>query len=289
MMNKNKLRIGGVPEHFNLPVHLGIENGRFRDTGIEIEWTTFTGGTGQMCKALRSGEIDACILLTEGIVKDIIKGNPSKIVSLYVKTPLIWGIHTGVNNPLEHYKDIFDKKYAISRFGSGSNLMAVVDANSKGHNIDPGQFEVIGNLDGALKSLTANETDVFYWEKYTTKPYVDKGVLRSLGTYLTPWPCFVVAVRNEVLNNNSTNVIRMLRVIHEQCDNFMSNPDVINLVSDKYNQRKSDVEKWYHATEWAIHGWVSDKMIQSVIFNLKLAGIIDKDEDIPNIIWKRET
>jgi len=286
-MDKFTLRLGGVPEHFNLPIHLAIEDGSFASRGLEIEWTTYPGGTGQMTKALREGEVDACILLTEGIIKDIVKGNPSKIVSIYVKTPLIWGIHTGIKNELNNYDDIFSKRYAISRFGSGSNLMAVVDANSQGHTLKEDQFKVIKNLEGAIESLTKNETDVFYWEKYTTKPYVDQGILKRIGEYLTPWPCFVIAVRNDILETESHNVIRMLRTIHDSADKFMQNPDVIEMVSERYDQKILDAARWYHSTEWAIHGWVTDKMIQNIVYNLKLAGIISEDEAIPELIWKK--
>eukprot|EP00960_Hanusia_phi_P069842 767176-Hanusia_phi.AAC.5 len=46
-------------------------------------------------KALNDGEADVCILLTEGIVKDIVCNKKSKIVSTFVSSPLCWGIHTG--------------------------------------------------------------------------------------------------------------------------------------------------------------------------------------------------
>ena len=46
-MSYSKIRIGGVPEHFNLPIHLAHELKEFETRGIEIEWTTFQGGTGQ--------------------------------------------------------------------------------------------------------------------------------------------------------------------------------------------------------------------------------------------------
>ena len=177
-METVKIRIGGVPEHYNLPIHLAKEQNAFAKRGIDLEWTDFGGGTGQMTKALREGEVDVCVLLTEGMIADIIKGNPTKIISEYVLTPLTWGVHTGVDNPLSDYRDIFTKKYAISRFGSGSHLMAIVDAESKGHQLSKDQFHVIKDIDGALPSLKSNETDVFYWEKYTTKPYVDSGELR---------------------------------------------------------------------------------------------------------------
>lgn len=137
------IRLGGVPEHFNLPIHLANEGGKFEKRGINLEWTTFKGGTGQMTKALRNKEVDACVLLTEGVITDIIRGNESKIVSIYVTTPLCWGIHTGAQNTLDNYDDIFSKTYGISRFGSGSHLMAIVDANSKGHKIQQEQFNII--------------------------------------------------------------------------------------------------------------------------------------------------
>ena len=281
------IRLGGVPEHFNLPIHQAIERGEFAERGIKIKWTTFKGGTGQMTKALREGEIDACILLTEGIISDIIKGNSCKIISTYVNTPLTWGVHTGASNPLNNYLDIHDKKYAISRFGSGSHLMAIVDANQQGKRIQKEQFIPIKNLDGALESLKANETDVFYWEKYTTKPFVDKGILKRIGEYVTPWPCFVIAARNEFLEENTDDVIRMLRTIHDSTDRFMQDDDSIQQVSTRYELQYEDAERWFHSTEWAIHGWVTDQMIKSIIYHLKVAGIVDKNADIPEIIWKR--
>ncbi|MEM7374585.1 MAG: substrate-binding domain-containing protein [Bacteroidota bacterium] len=286
-MKTTTLRVGGVPEHFNLPIHLAIEDGSFESRGVQMEWTTFKGGTGQMTQALRNGEVDACILLTEGIIKDIIAGNKSKIISGYVNTPLIWGVHTGANNRLEHLKDIYDKQYAISRFGSGSHLMAIVDATINDKKISREQFTIIKNLDGALESLGNLSTDVFFWEKYTTKPYVDQGQLRRIGKFITPWPCFMIAATNEILDREPDSVIRMLRTIHDSCDKFMQSDDNITLVAERYGQKQKDVERWYHATEWAIHGWVSDKMLRSVVHNLKVAEIIEGEIALADLVWRR--
>lgn len=286
-MSKTKIRIGGVPEHFNLPVHLAKEKNQFQKRGVEVEWVTCKGGTGQMTNGLRSGEIDICILLTEGIITDIVNGNPSKIISEYVTTPLTWGIHTGAKNSLRHYSDIYDKTYAISRFGSGSHLMAIVDANAAGQTLEEEQFKVIRNLDGALESLDKGETDVFYWEKFTTKPYVDSGRLHRVGEYRTPWPCFVIAATDKILQEQPENVIRILRVIHDSADYFMRDEEAIDTVSRRYKLQKRDVERWYHMTEWAIHGWVSDKMLKSVIYHLRLAEIIGEKQEIPELIWRR--
>lgn len=286
-MENTTIKLGGVPEHFNLPIYLAIEDGSFASRGVQLEWTTFKGGTGQMTQALRDGKVDACILLTEGIIKDIIAGNPSKVISGYVNTPLIWGIHTGVHNSLQHHSEIYGRQYAISRLGSGSHLMAIVDANTNEQKLEKEQFTIIKNLDGALDSLGTLETDVFYWEKFTTKPYVDRGLLRRVGQFITPWPCFMVAATNEVLKRAPEAIIRMLRTIHDSCDRFMQSDDNIPLVAERYEQQVKDVERWYHSTEWAIHGWVSDKMLRSVVHNLRLAEIIGTEETLPELVWKR--
>ncbi|MFK8054926.1 MAG: substrate-binding domain-containing protein [Saprospiraceae bacterium] len=289
-MNKKAattIRLGGVPEHFNLPIHLAIENGSFASRGVNIEWITFHGGTGQMTKALRAGEVDACILLTEGIVKDVIAGNKSKIVSGYINTPLVWGVHTGAANSLQHHSEIYDKRYAISRFGSGSHLIAAVDANMNERTLKTEQFRVIKNLDGALASLEKQESDVFYWEKFTTKPYVDSGQLRRIGDFTTPWPCFMIAATEDVLAREPDSIVRMLRTIHDSADSFMQTDESISLVAKRYEQKLKDVERWYHSTEWAIHGWVSDKMLRSVIHNLKVAGLVEQDVEMPELVWKR--
>ncbi|MPT36605.1 MAG: ABC transporter substrate-binding protein, partial [Flavobacterium sp.] len=92
------IRIAGVPEHFNLPWHLCIENGEFNEVDIDLQWTDVPEGTGKMCQMLRDNETDIAIILTEGILKDISNGNPSSIVQLYVQSPLLWGIHVGAQS-----------------------------------------------------------------------------------------------------------------------------------------------------------------------------------------------
>jgi ABC-type nitrate/sulfonate/bicarbonate transport system substrate-binding protein len=287
-MGEINIRLGGVPEHFNLPIHLAIESGAFKDNGINIIWEDYPGGTGQMTAALREDAVDLCVLLTEGIVTDIINGNPSKIVSEYVISPIIWGIHTGSSNALQHDTDIFGKQHAISRWGSGSHLMAILNAHTKGHSLRKDQFTVVGKLDEALKSLSNLETDVFYWEKFTTKPYVESGIVRRIGEYVSPWPCFVIAATDKIIEKQPAAIAKLLGIIHQSSQKFMHDDAMIDLVSKRYKLERDNTERWYHSTEWAFDSWVSDKMLKSVIYHLKTAGIISGDTSLPELIWKRQ-
>ena len=130
------------------------------------------------------------LALTEGLVTDLHRGNPSKLLGTYVSTPLTWGVHVSAGSALKSMADLGpDVRYAISRMGSGSHLMACVDAHSR--KLDPSSLalEVVGSLDGARQSLRAGQADVFLWEKYTTKFLVDSGEWRRIGEVPTPWPC----------------------------------------------------------------------------------------------------
>lgn len=280
-----KIRIGGVPEHFNLPIHLAIEQKLFEQADIQIEWITYKGGTGQMTKALRANEVDVCILLTEGIVADIINGNPSKIISEYVTTPLIWGIHTSVANEVSSKADIFDKKHAISRFGSGSHLMSIVHALEYSKIISEEQFVVVKNLDGALDSLTKLESDIFYWEKFTTQPYVDSNILKRIGEYSTPWSCFVIAATDAIIEKEPLAIHDLMKIINYSCYQFMLDNASVEKVSTRYDLEEEDVVQWFSNTKWATDNHIDNQMIENVIYHLKQANIVKEDIDLPSLTW----
>jgi ABC-type nitrate/sulfonate/bicarbonate transport system substrate-binding protein len=244
------LKIGGVPEHFNYPWYLTLKNKEYTKHNVNLRWKDYPGGTGAMCKALRSGEVDIAIVLTEGIIKDIANGNPSKITQTFVKSPLVWGIHVGATSSFKKIEDLEHATIAISRFGSGSHLMAIVNAHNQGWNIDTLKFKVIGDLQGGIDALTNREADYFMWEHFTTKPLVDNGIFRRIDDCPTPWPCFVVAVRNEVLSTNFNEVKAVLDTINKTTSNFKQITDIDKTLSVRYEQQLEDIQKWLSITKW---------------------------------------
>ena len=266
------IKIAGVPEHFNLPWHLCIENGEFEAVGIDLQWTDVPEGTGKMCQMLRDGETDIAVILSEGIVKDINAGNPSKIVQVYVESPLIWGIHVAANSNFKTLSDLENKKVAISRLGSGSQLMAYVNANNQGWNTEKLQFEIVNTIDGAVESLTKGESDYFMWERFMTKPLVDKGIFRRIDDCPTPWPCFVIAVREEILKKHPNAIAQILEIINITTREFKEIPCIDRTLATKYHQKIEDIQEWLRLTEWSQKP-LSEKMlnkIQNQLFDLKI-------------------
>jgi len=280
-----KIRIAGVPEHFNLPWRLAIETDKFAKQGIEMEWKVFPGGTGAMTKALRNNETDIAVLLTEGAVADIIKGNPSKIIGQYIASPLIWGIHTGSKSRFTDYKELNKQRFAISRLGSGSHIMPFVHAQQLGWSPADQQFVKVGNLNGAVETLTNLEADGFYWEKFTTKPLVDNGTFKRIGEMKTPWPCFVIVARNEFLEENVEAVNKMLQVIRRTTNYFMlKKEDSIAMVAERYKQQKTDVEEWFGITEWSTDAFVNVKVLETVMDTLNAVEVIEHKVAVEELI-----
>ncbi|WP_350288517.1 substrate-binding domain-containing protein [uncultured Croceitalea sp.] len=277
-----KVRIIGVPEHFNLPWHLAIEEGAFEERGIALEWTDIHEGTGRMAQMLADEETDLAIILTEGIVKSITDGNATRIAQSYIASPLLWGIHVAADSKYQSVSDLEGKKAAISRKGSGSHLMAYVNAKQQDWNTKDLKFEIINNLDGAVKGLTNGEADYFLWEHFTTKPIVDSGVFRRLGDCPTLWPCFVIAVTNTFVSENSGLLNHILEVINTYTEEFKMIPSIDRTLANRYGQKLEDIKVWLSKTHWGQSQLdiATLSKIQKQLFELDLISEIKESKEL---------
>jgi ABC-type nitrate/sulfonate/bicarbonate transport system substrate-binding protein len=273
-----RLKIGGVPEHFNLPWRLAIEEGKFKAAGIELHWSDMTGGTGQMIKGLQAGTLDIAVLLTEGITRAILKGLDAKIIAVYVKTPLIWGVHAPVNQGINQLDDLDASTFAISREGSGSHLMSYILAKQQGWDPTTLSFNVVGDVYGGLWALNNDEAQGFLWEKYTTQPFVDQGKCKRIGEVLTPWPCFVIAVRNEVLRHEAALLQVILPIIQKRAQELKNSADAPEVLAWRYALKKDEVTAWLSKTEWSDQLDVDQNDIQNVVQTLHELNLVTDEE-----------
>ncbi|AEW85192.1 ABC transporter substrate-binding protein [Flavobacterium columnare NBRC 100251 = ATCC 23463] len=255
------VKIVGVPEHFNLPWQLCIENGEYDQVGIDLQWTDIPEGTGKMCQMLRNNEADIAVILTEGIIKDLASNNHSSIVQWYVQSPLIWGIHVNGSSRYKQLSDLENTTSAISRIGSGSHLMSFVNAKQQNWDLNKLNFDVVNTIDGAVESLQKGNADYFLWERFMTQPLVDQGIFRRIGECPTPWPSFVIAVRNEFLENNLATLELILEIINNTTIEFKDIPSIDRTLAARYNQKLEDIQQWLKQTRW------SQKKIDQKTFN----------------------
>jgi mannosyl-oligosaccharide alpha-1,3-glucosidase len=198
MMSSTPLRIGYVPEHYLLPLHLARPHFPF-----PVELIPFPSGTGHMITSLRSDSIDLAIGLTEGWVAGLLTAQGQKekgysIVGSWVKNPLRWAIVTGRNrSDINSVEDLRQhRRVGVSRLGSGSHVMAFVLAQQEGW-LKDSKLEIVplGPFKDLRDGVTGATADFFMWEHFTTKPYFhgDGTPLKNIGEIYTPWPSWHIA------------------------------------------------------------------------------------------------
>jgi ABC-type nitrate/sulfonate/bicarbonate transport system substrate-binding protein len=270
-----KLRVGGVPEHFNLPWKLCIESGSLKGFNINASWIDFYSGTGAMVKALNEGSIDVATLLTEGAVAALSKKDSKfELYSFYTKTPLIWGVHVPASSDIKQLSDINAATFVISRYGSGSHLMAFLLAESLNLNLKQLKFKIVDNLKGARELFKGGGNFVFLWEKFMTKPYVDNGEMHHISDFPTPWSCFVTCVRKSILANHKLQVQQLMQNVLNTANELKISPLFEKLIAREYQLELPDVKNWINTIDWQSSISLNSELIQNVEVKLKQLDII---------------
>jgi ABC-type nitrate/sulfonate/bicarbonate transport system substrate-binding protein len=257
---------------------LAIEEGKFREIGLDLHWSDMGGGTGQMIKGLDTGSIDIAVLLTEGITKAILQGLDARIVQVYVVSPLHWGIHVPYHSDITRVDQLENKTFAISREGSGSHLMAYVKADQEGWDISKLNFNIVGDVYGGLWALQHDEAQAFLWEKYTTFPFTEQGKCRYIDEVVTPWPCFVIAVRKEVLDQHAALISEMCQVVNERARRIKNDEDAAEIISWRYNLRAGQVKNWLIETDWNYDGIEYPLAFEKAVKYLKKLNLLSEEE-----------
>jgi sulfonate transport system substrate-binding protein len=259
---KNIIRVGVVPEHFSTPFHIGFDKHIFKKHNLILDVIEHPRGTGSMCKDLRENKLDVAIALTEGLVSDIVKNENEdvyRIIGTYVQSPLHWAIATKPDR-IKSISELNDKTIGISRFGSGSHIMSFLLAERENwytssdcndHNLSV-KFEPCGGLDDLRNGIATEKIDTFLWERFMLKNFFDKGELNYLGEIVTPWPCFMIAARNDIVNTHGEHLARMMDAIKECCDLFYKNKDSsLDFISKACHLSLEDADKWFQTVEFA--------------------------------------
>ncbi|MBT5755474.1 MAG: ABC transporter substrate-binding protein [Acidimicrobiaceae bacterium] len=274
------LRVGGVHEPFNLPWLRAFEDNAFAHLGVEVTFANFAGGTGALVGALEDWTIDLATVLTEGGVTAIGRGSKIRLHSAFVTSPLRWGIHVAAKATQKKVAELEGKKFAISRFGSGSELMAYELADQQGWKLKDKQFVVVGGVDGAVEVLPKRKAHIFLWERFVTAPLVKQGVFKRIGEIPTPWPSFYTAARPELLDRDRQLVDNVVDIMFGYAADLVANPEsTIDLIVDRYGMGRRDARTWLAGVEWPSSRLVDSGVLDSVVARMVELGRIE--ETIP--------
>jgi len=273
------LRIGYVPEHFSTPLYFAKKH-----FGLDAELIPFPSGTGHMVTALRAGDIDVGIGLTEGWIAGLGKTEEGdggyRLVGTYVETPLCgfdilqrrrvsrltttpgWAISTGKNRREIHSVDsLKGGKIGVSRIGSGSYVMGYVLADERdwllptvpvGPNTDSAppfsDFVVLNTFENLRNAVNSGEADFFMWEHFTSKRYYDSGEIRRVGEIYTPWSSWKIVASTTLFGQDDAldpRVEDLFEELNKGIKHFNENQDeAVEYISTALDYSAEDAREW---------------------------------------------
>lgn len=278
-----KVRLGGVPEHFNYMWHLPAARELMRSYGIIYDWTDFPGGTGAMTLALESGEIDMAIMLTEGAIAGIATGKPFRILFPFVMSPLLWGVFASAKRQSELPKEYTGSRFAISRYNSGSHLMAKFLAQRHNESLTENNFVLSHDLNGARAKLASGEADYFLWEKYMTRPLVYSGEFIQTDEVSAPWPSFVFVVKD---NFDLVETETWKQAVYDLTSDFLitEKDTIIKGICTAYALTEGDAESWLSEVKYYDNNSYWTDRITAAVIIMNSKGMIDHMPDLQQLL-----
>ncbi|PHH91111.1 hypothetical protein CDD83_1634 [Cordyceps sp. RAO-2017] len=279
------LRIGYVPEHFSTPLYFAQKH-----YGLDATLIPFPSGTGHMVTAIRAGEIDVGIGLTEGWIaglgKEDVEGDGGyRLVGTYVETPLCWAISTGAHRPeITSVGSLEGRKIGVSRIGSGSFVMGFVLADqqgwlSKGPKQPFSETVVLHHFDKLREAVNSGEADFFMWEHFTSKKHHDAGEIRRVGDIYTPWSSWKI-VASTALAPRDGAVDARVRVLFEKLDrgvaHFHEHPDeAVEYISTSLGYTEPDAREWLKTVAFPSRTeGVRSEVVSKCVAILRKAGVL---------------
>jgi hypothetical protein len=144
----------------------------------------------------------------------------------------------------------------------------------------------LGGLGDLLDGIKTGAADSFLWETFTTKPYCDQGLVRfvhevapvisfrKVDEVVTPWPCFVVAVRSELLSSQRPALKKLLSAIQESCSEFKKTSKSLKYISKESKLSLEDSKTWFDQVEFSYDGKISRKVLRDAVDVLSKIGVL---------------
>ena len=102
--------------------------------------------------------------------------------------------------------------------------------------------------------------------------------MRRIGECPSPWPCFVIAVREDFIKNEPSILNTILEIINNTTLEFKTIPCIDKTIANRYDQKLTDVQEWLGLTEWS-QAQISEETLKNVQNQLFAINIIEKIVD----------
>jgi NitT/TauT family transport system substrate-binding protein len=219
-------------------VYFALENGFFKDEGLDVEVTPYNGSVTAV-RALLSRDAD--IVMTGGDTAFLAQANgaPIKIIS----SPVAKGTDSIVaDKSIESFKDLAGKQYAVANPGDTSYVTARILAQRNGIDPDSIDFLAVGGPAARADALIAAKVTASSMTILILQPIldaIDKGDVHVLTTLAKEFPDLPLAyniTRDDWVQGQGPVVAKFLKAEIKGYRWASKNPEQAATIAEKYIQ-----------------------------------------------------
>jgi sulfonate transport system substrate-binding protein len=190
-------------------------------------------------------------------------------------------VYVKTGGAIKKLADLKDCKFAISRWGSGSELMTFLLAEREQWKWNAGRedatrFVVAGTFEKMIDAVVRGDASAFIWNYSMTQPMCDGGSIVNCGEIYTPWPCFVTAVRDDVWARDRARVTAILSTVAISAMLFENNAFATDLVAHRFGMRKETAAIWFASVKWAVAERPAEAVIDAVVKHMHRLNRLSK-------------
>jgi NitT/TauT family transport system substrate-binding protein len=219
-------------------VYFALENGFFKDEGLDVQVTPYNGSVTSV-RALLSRDAD--IVMTGGDTAFLAQANgaPIKIIS----SPVAKGTDSIVaDKSIESFKDMAGKQYAVANPGDTSYVTARILAGRNGVDPDSIDFLAVGGPAARADALLAGKVTASSMTILILQPIldaIDKGDVHVLTTLAKEFPDLPLAyniTRDDWVQGQGPVLTKFLKAEIKGYRWATKNPEQAATIAEKYIQ-----------------------------------------------------
>jgi NitT/TauT family transport system substrate-binding protein len=217
-------------------VYFGIDNGFFKDEGLDVEVTPYNGSV-TVIRALLSRDAD--IIESGGDTTFLARasGAPVKIIDSMVNKGTDAVV---VDKSIGSFKDLAGKSYAIANPNDTTHVAAKTLAQKAGIDANKIDFVTIGGPADRARALLANKVAGTSLTILILQPIleaIDKGQVKVLTTLAKEFPELPLAydvTRDDVIKDQSPMLAKFVKAQMKGYRWAQANPDGAATIAEKY-------------------------------------------------------
>ena len=177
-----------------------------------VNFQIFSGGSGEVIKAMESGSAQIGIVVEDNAVTAITKGAPILIIATFEPTPINFAIVVSAKSSYYNISQLKGKTFASSRPGSFDDIILHILFNQEhwGNNYT----EIyVGSITAQLAAVLTGKVDATAAAPLVQPSVLNTSRFRIIGYVKESWPLWVVVATKSFVQQHPLEIKKFLEVL----------------------------------------------------------------------------